>query len=102
MKVVPVLGSPMCRKTLASAVWCDANWRNPSRILGDNGLTRQDGLPSRPAGRISSQAIVGEGAPNAVRDYLRTNLHRADKPPMLRNVPSGPLAPVPLTEARIS
>src|SRR5215471_18684376 len=50
-------------------------------------LTRQDGLPCRSAGRISTQAIVGRGAPNAVREDLRTNLHTADKPPMLRSVP---------------
>ena len=65
-------------------------------------LTRQDSLPPRPAGRISTQAIVGEGSPNAVRKYLRTNLHTADKPPMLYNRASGPPAPVPPPAARIS
>ena len=65
-------------------------------------LTRQDGLLPRPAGRISTQAIVGEGSPNAVREYLRTNLHTADKPPMLYKRASGPLALVPLPAARIS
>ena len=65
-------------------------------------LTSQDGLPPRPAGRLSTQAIVGEGAPNAVREYLRTNLHTADKPPMLYKRASGPLAQVPRPAARIS
>src|SRR5215470_14813888 len=98
MNVVPVLGSPICRKTLASAAGCAAN-SLPSRIVrhdAGTGLTRQDVLPWRSAGWISTQAIVGEGASNAVRDDLRANLHTADKPPMLRNVLRDRCLPVPL------
>src|SRR5207253_2630855 len=63
-------------------------------------LTRQDDLPCRSAGRISTQAIVGGGPPNAVPEDLRTNLHTADMPPMLRNVPLGPRAAGPASAAR--